>query len=132
MVITDRDSGKTKEVWESLPEYPCMFVSNLGNIRYLSGKYVNQRVGNSGYLRFTVNNRKKVYCFLTHRIVARHFIQNDSPEEKAQVNHINGDKLDNRAENLEWVTGSDNIRAFWANRGCRVVVPVVSRQASLF
>ena len=43
-----------------------------------------------------------------HRLVAEAFISN--PSGKLEVNHINGNKLDNRAENLEWATRSDNMR----------------------
>lgn len=68
----------------------------------------------NGYLYVYVKNEQGKYKrVLIHRLVAVAFIPN--PSEKAEVNHINGNKLDNRVENLEWVSREENIRHAYDN-----------------
>ena len=58
----------------------------------------------NGYRTVVMGKGDKRYI---HRIVAEAFIPN--PENKPEINHINGDKTDNRVENLEWVTPTENM-----------------------
>ena len=60
----------------------------------------------TGYMYVDLCKDGKVKKFTIHRLVALNLIPN--PENKDQVNHINGDKTDNRVENLEWNTRSEN------------------------
>lgn len=65
-----------------------------------------------GYLRIRLRygdvDKHGAATYKIHRLVAESFIPN--PLKKPQVNHINGDKTDNRADNLEWVTNTENMR----------------------
>lgn len=76
-------------------------------------KQLKPRKCGAGYLNVSVcivdiNGNKKQKNLWIHRLVAEYFIPN--PENKKDVNHINGVKTDNRVENLEWVSRSENLK----------------------
>lgn len=84
-----------------------------------TGHIKQAALANSGYyfVRLWVNGKGK--NFFVHRLVAQAFVQN--PENKPEVNHIDGDKTNNVASNLEWVTGAEN------KRHCREVLGKINR-----
>ena len=87
-----------------------------GSIKSTMLKYQRDK---KGYCRLRVTIAAKKYGFKIHREVAKAFIPN--PEEKPQVNHIDGNKGNNRVENLEWVTNSENCKhaidnGLWENQ----------------
>lgn len=82
-------------------------VSTMGEVRNdKTGKIKSPVISGGGYVQVALYGEKKYKRFFVHRLVSTAFVPN--PQNKPQINHINGDKADNRAENLEWVTASEN------------------------
>jgi len=87
-------------------------VDDQGNIFSLPKKtrkgirILKSSVGKNGYPMLDLCKDGKIKRFLVHRLIAQTLLPN--PNNKEQVNHINGNKLDNRLENLEWNTRSEN------------------------
>lgn len=94
-----------QERWKPIFGYDGMYeVSDLGRVRSKhSGEWKVRRANKvgSGYLSITLSKDGKKNMCIVHRLVARYFIENDNIFN-TEVNHINEDKTDNRASNLEW------------------------------
>lgn len=103
-----------EEIWKKIKEYPRYEVSNFGRIRaiYIRGIKVNKilkpKKTKKGYLEISLYRGNNHKSFRLHRVVAKLFIHN--PNNLPQVNHKNGNKLDNRVDNLEWCTCSQNVQ----------------------
>lgn len=96
------------ENWKTVGSFPKYEVSNLGNIRNkFTLKNLSKNTLRDGYIRIGLCLEKdgKQKLNSLHRVVAETFIPN--PEKKKTVNHKNHDKLDNRVENLEWATSTE-------------------------
>lgn len=107
------------EEWKDAPGYPMYEVSSHGNVRR---KPVALKPGKipTGHLTVALSKGrgkgppKSVYV---HRLVAMAFLESDG--SRPLVNHINGNPKDNRRENLEWLTYSENIRHGYRSNGRR-------------
>ena len=95
-------------------------VSNLGRIKsfkHASARILKTFINNKGYDRVCLSQYGEARYWLVSRIVAAAFCPNDDPAIKTTVDHIDGNTLNNRADNLRWMSQGDNTRAYFERRG---------------
>lgn len=108
------------EIWKDVVGYENIYqISNLANVRSVDrvvltrrgpkkykSKLLTPHIANSGYKEIRLNNSDGGKTYLLHRLVALAFLEN--PDKCKIVNHIDGDKTNAIAENLEWCDYSKN------------------------
>lgn len=108
------------EIWKDIKGYEYRYkISNHGRVKSLNRAVprgnsffvVKERIrkipiSNNGYKSLFLRNGEEYKGFTLHRLLAIHFI--DNPLSKPCVNHIDGNKLNNKLSNLEWCTHSEN------------------------
>ena len=103
------------ERWRWVVGYEGLYmVSDYGRVKRVKpsrgakvGRVLRQAACSNGYRQVTLSDGCKRRIHRVHRLVAEAFAEN--PEGKRYVNHIDGDKTNNRVENLEWCTRSENM-----------------------
>ena len=113
---------ENNEEWKPLIGYDCPYsVSNKGNIKRLKHttidligreQHFKERIlkpvlHSSGYLVVVLRKNKRKYTIPCHKLVAELFVKN--PYNKPIIDHIDGNKTNNNANNLRWVTNSENV-----------------------
>lgn len=98
------------EIFKDIPKFEGRYqISNLGKVwSKITNKFLTLQKEKCGYVRVSLNLNKKSKKYLVHRLGAFAFIKNN--KNKPCVNHINSNKIDNRVENLEWCTYSENLK----------------------
>lgn len=131
-----------EEIWKDIDGYEGIYcVSNLGRILSVkfgpknvstsasaSPKIMKQSRSSSGYFHVQLYLNGESSTKLVHILVAKAFIPN--PENKREVNHLDGNKENNSANNLEWVTRSENQRHA-IRMGLRPKSPMIGRRGEL-
>ena len=118
MKTIDTINNLPNEEWREIEGYEKYLISNFGRIKSL--KYKKERLltafpNNKGYLRVCLCRNGKGKHFLVSRLVASAFCENTDPATKIVVDHIDGNIRNNNADNLQWLTLSENARKEWHN-----------------
>lgn len=106
-----------EEIWKDIKGYEGLYqISNFGRVKSLKrktlnskclyDKILNNRINHNGYFMIFLSKNKKIKGFRINRLVAEAFLPN--PNNKPQVNHKDGNKTNNRIDNLEWCTAKHN------------------------
>jgi hypothetical protein len=107
-----------KELWLDMVGFEGIYqISNTGRVKSLARKkgfiFGRERIiktpphVKTGYPMLYIKYRGKKLALYVHRVVAQHFVLN--PLNKPQVNHVDGCRTNNSADNLEWVTPLENV-----------------------
>lgn len=95
-------------MWKTIEEFPLYEISDTGCVRNKkTQRELALTIQPSGYVRVNLRKDNQSYSQYVHRLVAQAFVEGDHTLE---VNHIDGNKQNNTATNLEWITHKRNMR----------------------
>lgn len=128
------------EEWKDIKNFKGLYqVSNLGNVKSLDkeinnwksgkcirkGKILKMQIHKTGYGYLLLHKDGKIHHLFVHRLVAQEFIPNSNNYK--EVNHIDGNKLNNKVSNLEWCDRSENMKHAYKNGLKRVPVEAIKK-----
>ena len=98
-------------ITKQIEDFPGYWVNSYGRVwSDKSKKWLVPTPNSKGYLRVSLYRDGKIFNKRVHRLVAEAFVPNDDPEHKTEADHIDGDKANNRADNLQWLSHTENVR----------------------
>ena len=98
------------ETWKQVEAFPNYIISNTGLLKNTkTKKVIKPHLSNTGYYVCSMSNNGKISSANIHTLVAKAFVDNPNPALYTEVHHIDGDKLNNNADNLKWVTRQENL-----------------------
>ena len=117
--------------WVPIESHPWYEISDRGDVRNTrTNKILGRRIDKDGYRQVQLYESGVGHNHKVHRLVAEAFIGRDP--ERDQVNHLNGDKEDNRVENLQWCTRSENTRHAYKDLSFRAnITPAIKAHTKL-
>lgn len=103
----NNDYSQYRPIWKDIETFPDYEICQYGVVRNKKTLNIMAVWLRAGYPSVSLFRDGKQYKLLLHRLLALAFIPN--PENKPQINHIDGDKQNNDLSNLEWCTSSENL-----------------------
>lgn len=115
--MTAQDDAKD-EIWKTIDGYPSYKVSSYGRVwSDKTKRFLKPHVNNHGYSQIFLSGTEKKKNWTVHRLMTTAFIGPSTLE----VNHKDGDKLNNIISNLEYVTTRENVSHYYSKNGNRLV-----------
>lgn len=115
--------------WKMVADFPDYEVSDTGKIRSIITKRIlKPSINKNGYYSISLYKSKKATRKIFHRIVAKEWVDNSL--NKPCVNHIDGVKINNHKDNLQWVTRSENSQHASVNWLLKNIRPVAQMDGS--